>query len=151
MLKRFAIALWLGLLGGAALAQQQQAAPVQQIPSRLDAATGVASVVGAVNAQVTATINVPSGYAYITAIAVDACQDATGVLAANVTFTSTNIAGTPTWPYASPLSIEACYRSFENYPTPLKSAAPGTNVTVVSPSALLHTGFGIRLYYYIAP
>jgi hypothetical protein len=148
MFKRMALGLLLAL--GCSLAQAQNA-PVQQVPSRLDATGGVASAVGAVNTAETATITVPAGlYAYITAIGIEACENATGTAANLLTFTSTNLQGSPTWLF-SVTGAEICYRIFEPYATPLKSATAGTNVTIVSPVATATVGFGIRAYYYLAP
>jgi len=149
----FAFALLLALAAGAVA---QQGSLVQQSGSRLDA--GISVAIGTnnntVNQQSVATVTVPAGfYAYITAIALEECGDATGTAAVNVNFTSTGITGTPSWSYSASAanSLSTCTRQFESFSSPLKGSAPGTNVVITSPSALLHTGFGIRIYYYIAP
>jgi|SRR6516225_7093172 hypothetical protein len=143
----FAFLLW------ASLAQAQVPAPAQQTPSRLDAAQGVASAVGAINTAETATITVPAGlYAYITAIAIEVCTNATGTVASVATFTSTNLNGNPTWLYSITATAQICYRTFESFTAaPLKSAASGTNVTIASPAGQTNNGFGIRAYYFLAP
>jgi hypothetical protein len=140
--------LLLPLLWGGALAQTS----VQQSASRLDACTAVASAVGAVASQQTATITVSAGnYAYICAISLEVCTNATGTVQSNVTFTSTNLTGSPTWQYSMTATADICQRWFDGFASPLKSAVPGTNVTVVSPTSATNNNYGIRLYYYIAP
>ena len=127
-------------------------APVQQVPTRLDAGFGVATAVGAVNTQQIATITVPGGqYAYITGISIEECTNATGTVQSNVSFTSTNITGSPQWSYSQAATANVCQRWNENYATPLKSAAPGTNVAITSPSSATNNSYGIRMYYYLAP
>lgn len=146
MLKKLAAAIFVALFASAALAQ----APVQQSPTRLDAAVGVAYATGAINTANTATIVVPGGqYAYIVAIGLDACENATGTGVPLGTFTSTNINSSPTWLY-SVTGADVCYRFFEAFPSPLKSAAAGTNVTVVG-GAQTTVATAIRVYYYLAP
>ena len=146
MFRKIILALVAALFCSTALAQ----APVQQVPTRLDAAVGVAFATGAVNTANTATIAVPGGqYAYIVAIGLDACENATGTGVPLGTFTSTNLNGSPTWLY-SVTGADVCYRFFENFPAPLKSAAAGTNVTVVG-GAQTTVATAIRLYYYLAP
>lgn len=131
-----------------------QATSVQQAPTRLDAATGVAFAQAAVGSQSTATITVPSGLsAYITAVSMDTCADGTGGTAlANSNFTSTNIQSTPSWSVSFAGTANTCATAIrESYATPLKSSQPGVNVTVVSPGASAHNQFTIRVYYYLAP
>jgi hypothetical protein len=154
MHKILAAALWSVLLAGAASAQQGSL--VQQSGTRLDPAIFVAQGTNnnTVAQQSIATVTVPAGlYAYITGISLEECGDSTGTASVNVSYTTAGINGAPSFGYSSSTanSLSTCTRHNETFPTPLKSNAPGTNVTVTSPSALTHTGFGIRVYYYLAP
>lgn len=152
MIKKLLFALALLIAAIPAYAQQQQSAPIQQIPTKSDAAVGVASAVGAVNTAETATIAVPGGfYAYLVGIGIEVCTNATGTVASVSTFTSTNLNGNPTWLFSITASAEICYRTWESFNPPLKSALSGTNVTIVSPAAATNNGYGIRAYYYLAP
>lgn len=128
-------------------------AAVQQSPTRLDAATAVALPSGtAVNTQYTTTITVPAGqYAYITALSFDVCTDGTGTAANQVTFTSTNLSGSPVWPFSIAATASICQHWVDTIPGGLKSASPGTNVTIVTPVAALHNSYTVRAYYYLAP
>lgn len=146
------------LAGLCGVATAQQA--VQQTPQDLGAATW--SVVGTnfntINTQSVATVNVPAGqFAYITAILLTACQDATGTVAANLSFTSTGLGSgataSPQWAYGSALVVGSCISQpgLINFAKPLKSANPGTNVTITSPAAVAHTGFGIVIFGYFSP
>lgn len=131
-----------------------QATTVQQAPSRLDAATGVAFAQAAKGSVSTATITVPAGqFAYITGVSIDVCADGTGGNAyANANFTSTNIQSTPSWAVSSALAANTCAVPIrESYATPLKSSQSGTNVTVVGPTAGATNQQTIRVYYYLAP
>jgi hypothetical protein len=146
-------ALLLALTGAATA---QQGSLLQQSGSRLDAATNVAlgTNFNTVNSQSVATATATGGqYVYVTGISLEECGDGTGTAATNVNFTSTGLVGTPSWNYSATTgtSVSTCTRQVEVFATPLKGAAPGTNVVITSPSALLHTGFGIRIYFYLAP
>lgn len=148
-MRKFLLSLaLLPMLAGLAFGQ----ASVQQAPTRLDAATAVAVTGTAVNNQYTATITVPAGqYAYITAISFDVCTNGTGTAANQVTFTSTNLSGSPVWPFSVAATASICQHWQDTIPGGLKSSAPGTNVTVVTPAAATNNSYTVRLYYYLAP
>jgi len=149
MLKRFFFAALAALWAGVASAQ----VAIQQNATHLDAATAVAFAQAAVGSASTATITVPSGqYAYITAIGIDLAQDGTGVAVANSNTTAMgNISGGPQWTFSCPLTISSnCVGVRENFSVPLKSAAPGTNVTLTTGSGT-HIQYTVRIYYYLAP
>lgn len=151
MLNRFLIAIAPVLFAvTAALAQ----APVQQSGTHLDACTNVGYQT-ATSAQATLTVTPPAGqYVYICGFAFDVCNGGTaGTAQNNVTFTSSNIAGGPTWQYSFPAAINTCYtpQIREMLPIPLKSAAPGTNVVITSPATDTNVTYTIRMYYYFAP
>lgn len=143
----------LGLLALTSLAFGQ-ATSVQQSASRLDACGAVAYATAAQGAQATATITVPGGnYAYICAISLDTCANGTGGTAlANALFTSTNIQSTPSFQVSFAGTANTCATPIrESYAAPLKSSAPGVNVTVVSPTGSAQNIFSARIYYYLAP
>lgn len=151
----------LALYVGAASAQVAICNPssgtcVQQVPTRLDATTFVAQGTNnnTVNQQSVATVTVPGNMsAYITAIVIDVCGDATGTASTNVNFTSSGITGAPSWSFSSTTGTTAslCFHMGDQFAVPLKSSAPGTNVVITSPAAVLHTAFNIRIYGYFAP
>lgn len=150
-------ALVLAALAAAPVAAQTA---VQQSSTRLDAATftAVGTNWNTVNTQSTATITPPAGLSvYITAIYLSACQDATGGASSNVNFTTTGLGSgataSPQFALSQASAASTCtgQPGMINFATPLKSAAPGTNVTVVSPSAATHTGFGVEVFGYFAP
>jgi hypothetical protein len=148
-MKRFLIALIAALWAGIASAQ----VAIQQNPTHLDAATAVAFAQAAAGAASTATITVPSGqYAYITGIGIDLAQNATGAVVTNVNTTAmVNVSGGPQWSFSCVATANTnCVGVRENFPVPLKSAAPGTNVSLTAtPSA--QSQFTVRIYYYVAP
>lgn len=132
-------------------------AAVQQTATRFDAATAVAvsTNYNTVNSQAVATIVVPAGqYAYITRVELEAIQDGTATAAVNSAFTSTGLGtgatASPQWGFSLAATADATLYRDVNMTTALKSAAPGTNVTVTSPAAATHLGFGIKVYYYLA-
>lgn len=140
--------LMLPLLASLAFGQ----ARTQQDATRLDVATAVAVTGTAVNNQYTATITVPAGqYAYITAISFDVCTNGTGTAANQVTFTSTNLSGSPVWPFSIAATASICQHWQDVIPGGLKSAAAGTNVTIVTPAAATNNSYTVRIYYYLAP
>lgn len=140
--------LLLPLLSGLAFGQ----ARTQQDPTRLDVATAVAVTGTAVNNQYTATITVPAGqYAYITAISFDVCTNGTGTAANQVTFTSTNLSGSPVWPFSVAATASICQHWTDVIPGGYKSAAAGTNVTIVTPAAAANNSYTVRAYYYLSP
>lgn len=148
MMRKLTLAL-LALLFTAGLASAQVS--TQQSATHADAATAVAVTGTAVNNQYTATITVPAGqYAYITAISFDVCTNGTGTAANQVTFTSTNLSGSPVWPFSVAATASICQHWVDTIPGGLKSAAPGTNVTIVTPAAAANNSYTVRAYYYIA-
>lgn len=153
------------LLAGAALLAlgasafgQSAPPPVQQVGQHLDAATAaaVSTNFNTVNTQAVATVTPPAGqYVYITRIELEAVNDGTGTAGVNVNFTSTGLGSgataSPQWGLSTAATADANIYRDVNFGTPFKSAVAGQNVTVTSPSAELHTGFGIKIYYYFSP
>lgn len=129
---------------------------VQQSATRLDAGTMVAQGTNnnTINQQSIATVTVPGNLSfYMTALVIDICGDGTGTAATNVNFTSTGITGTPSWSYSATTgtSLSTCQHWGDQFAIPLKSAQPGVNVVITSPTAIAHTGFNIRVFGYFAP
>jgi hypothetical protein len=137
-------------LGGVGTASAQTS--TQQVQQHLDAAAPLCQGTNfnTINTQSVCTITAPAGqYVYITRIELEACEDATGTAATNVNFTSTGLGSiNPSWSLSMPLSAGLCSFREINFTTTLKSQTPGTNVVLTSPSALTHTGFGIKAYGY---
>lgn len=149
-MRKLALALSF-LVGLTTLAFAQ--AQTQQSPTRLDACTSV-GYAAATSAQATLTITPPSGqYVYMCGFSFDVCNSGTaGTAQNNVTFTSTNIVGLPTWQYSFAAAINTCVSPIREYlPTPLKSAAPGTAVVITSPATDTNVTYTIRVPYYFAP
>jgi hypothetical protein len=130
---------------------------VQQSGTHLDASTLACgySAAFAVAQQSTTTCTPQAGqFVYITTIAFDACNDATGTAVTPATFTSTNIPGLPTFgvamvtqaTYANP-----CWHWQVVFPSPVKSTAAGTAVTIVSPATAAHTAWQATVFGYSAP
>jgi hypothetical protein len=153
-----ALALSLGL-SGAVLAQQNTAPTVQQIGTRLDAltSTAVSTNYNTVNTQAVATVTPPAGqYAYITRIELEAIQDGTSTACVNCAFTSSGLGSgataSPQWGFSIAATADAVvFRDVNFGASPLRSAAPGTNVTITSPTAKTDLAFGIKVYYYTSP
>ena len=139
-------------------------APVQQDPTRLDAA-GSCSYAPAVNqtaASQTCTITPPPGmFVYVDSLIFKACLDGTASISSiQQNYTSTNI-GAPTIAWQTALLSAA---TITTNPTtnlcdtspqlvgssPLKSIAPGTAVTFVPPTAATHASFGMFVAYHFA-
>ena len=138
---------WLAILfASAALAQ----APIQQSGSRLDSAILVQT---SATSAATITIPVPAGqYAYITAIDIANCAGTAVTAAAVLTITTTNLNGVA-WTVGTGSTAGLCQPSpaAGNYANPIKSQAPGTNVTVVLPTFTTNQTIRATLYYYTAP
>jgi hypothetical protein len=150
---------FLGLLALALLCLPAAAqVTVQPSAQKLDAATTVCPItyssgaVPAVNVTSTATCTPPGGmFVYITGISFDVCTNGTGTAANQVTFTSTNLTGSPVWSFSIAATASICQHWQEPLSTPLKSTAAGTAVTIVSPAAAANNSYVTRVYAYYAP
>jgi hypothetical protein len=150
---------FLGLLALALLCLPAAAqVTVQPSAQKLDAATTVCPItyssgtVPAVNVTATATCTPPAGmFVYIVGLSFHVCTNGTGTAANQVTFTTTNITGSPTYPFSIAATASICQRWAEPLTTPLKSTAAGTAVTVVSPAAATNNSYDPRVYAYYAP
>src|SRR6185437_2408244 len=146
-----ALAAGIGFLAwlnqGVSVRAQSGASQVQQSATMLNVATKFATTTATVNSQVTATMT-PSGsnYVYITGIDLMVCQNGTATANTNLTFTSTNITGSPVWQESLAATANLC-APVHTIPlvTPLKSSTPGTAVTIVSPAAQTNTAFTVTV------
>ena len=125
---------------------------VQQTATRLDASSQFCTTTAVVNSQVTCTMTPPAGqYVYITSIDLMVCQNGTSTANSNLTFTTTNISGAPIFQESLGAVANTCAPQHTiALPVPLKSAAPGTAVTIVSPAAQTNTAFTITVSWYPA-
>ena len=147
-MKRIVLPVFLAaLISVAAFAQP---VPTQQQATRADACTAM-NATAVVNNQVTLTITPSAGqYVYLCGWDITASQDGTSTVNTNQSFTSTNIGG---WAFKYSLAATANLTMTQAFyfNIPVKSAAAGTAVTFVSPSAKAQTAFSINAYYYVAP
>lgn len=140
-------------------------APVQQDPTRLDAASSCsyAPAVNVAATSATCTITPPAGqFVYVDSLIVYACLDGTASISSiQQNFTSTNL-GNPSFAYetalisGSTITTNAtdvlCQSSGQLIGTsPLKSTVPGTAITIVPPAAATHASFGQFVAYHFAP
>lgn len=156
-MRRLALVLALSLgMSGVAFAQTI-VPPVQQSGQRLDAATLMCTntssgTLNAVNTVTTATCTPPAGqYVYVTAFNFDVCTNGTGSAVTNVTYTSTNLTGSPVWVFSLGATADICQHWGDAMATPLKSSQPGVAVTVVSPAAATNNSYSLRVYAYYGP
>lgn len=150
MIKKLLLGL-IGLLGLVGAAQAQQAQPVQQVPSHLDAATLVGSTSAAVNTAVTLTLAAIAGsYHYLSNLTLTLCQDTTGSTSLQLAVTSTNLGGFNTQ-IGQASAAGGCSSFPFQFPTLLKSSAPGTASTIVIPQPGAHGAGIINAFYEVAP
>ena len=146
-----AVALGAGLLIAPDANAQQ--IPVQQVGSKLDAATFFVQSAGGRTtcstsqdtvANETITITPPAGnYVYLTGVYIEVAGNATAASSATI-WTSTNLTGSPTWlanqTASSSSVLTSEYVISEMYPTGLKSTVAGTAVTIL-PTATSASAF----------
>lgn len=116
--------------------------------------TVLCSTAPAVNTQATCTVSVQGQqYAYITAIYFDVCTNGTGTAQNNVTFTSTGLQTSPSWPYSVAATASICqhWGDTGGGDAVLAKGNLGTNVVITSPAAATNNSYGIRVYGYLAP
>jgi hypothetical protein len=151
MLKRFTLAAVAAICLSSVGAFAQAATPTQSSPSRLDASQLVAT---SATSAATLTITPPSGqYVYINGVEVQNCAGGTAVTAAApTTVTTTNLGGVA-WTIGSGVTAGLCQPSpmSAGWAAPLKSAAPGTAVTIVLPTFATNQTIRVSAYYYFAP
>ena len=126
---------------------------VQQTATMLNAAPLACTTANGINAQVTCTLTpTPGQYVYITSIVMTACNNATGIAVTNLSFTTTNITGSPLFGVSIANAVNICAPPIVlSFVTPQKSSAPTTAVTIVSPAATAQTAFTISATGYSAP
>lgn len=149
LLSFFAVAA-LALAPIAAQAQVAQGNPVYWNASRQDVAQLVATTA---TSATTLTITPPSGQSvYVTEIRVTNCAGASAVTAAGVTsVTSTNLGG---YAYTVGSGVTAGLCAQDTADTfsgaGMKSAIPGTAVTVITPTFATNQTVRVSVYYYFA-
>lgn len=150
-LKSFVVLIAL-LLSAPAFAQQgvQNPSNATQVAITAQPALTTANVTAAINNTATLTITPPAGqFVYLCGLDIIVANDATGAVAAtDLSFTSTNIG---TWAYKYSMvgtaNTNGVDRSF-SWQNCIKSSAPTTAVTIVSPAANAHATYSINGYFY---
>ena len=130
-MKRLILFLTLALAVAAPLVAQT---PIQQSPTRLDAANRVDTNV---TSNTTTTLTPAAGeIVYVYEIDISNCAGSTAVGAAATTnITTTGLTGSPIWTLGSGVAAGSCDQTISlNYPTGMKSTTPGANVTFVIPT-----------------
>jgi hypothetical protein len=131
--------------------QGGQGTLVNQSSTRYDAGTTCAT---SATSAATITFSAVSGqYFYITEIDFQNVVGATAVTAAAATsVTTTNITGSPAWTMASGTTAGSATQIFSvNYPTGLKSSAPGTATTIVLPTFATNQTIRVNACGYYGP
>ena len=146
-----AVCLVLSVLSGEAFAQSVPGTLIQQSPTRLDAAGMVST---SASSAATITITPPASWnVYFSNIEITNCAGGTAVTAAApTTVTTTNLNGAA-WTVGSGVTAGLCQPSPANstFPLALKSAAPGTAVTIILPTFVTNQTVRVSAYYYFAP
>lgn len=139
-------------MNGGKVRAQNGPSLVQQTATRLDAAVQSCTTTATVASQVTCTMTPPAGqYVYITSIDLMVCQNATSTANTNLTFTTTNISGSPVFQESLAAVANTCTPQHTlSFPVPLKSQTSGTAVTIVSPASQTNTAFTITAMWYPA-
>ena len=155
---RLLLVLTLLALGAPGWAQ----APIQQLPTRLDAGSAIAvgTNFNTINTQsVATTVAPPAGqYVYVTGLLAGACEsNTTGTAVVNANFTTTNLFGLE-FAISVPATLGLCAGAGPTgapqwfpFPSPLKAAAPGLAVSLTSPTAGAQVGFITAIAFYTAP
>jgi hypothetical protein len=129
-----------------------QSTLIQHAPTVLNGCTPSHSD-AAINTLVTITITPPNGqYVYVCGIDFQVAHDNPGAAVAftTVKWTSTNLGGLA-YLFSLPAVVNTMYQQSYQYPFPVKSVAPGTAITFVSPPVNAHAMFSANVYYYFAP
>lgn len=148
-LSKLSLVAALGFLCLAAPAVHAQTI-TQQINSHADAAQFVST---SATTATTITITPPAGQSvYVTGVEITNCAGASAVSAAAVTSITTTNLGGASWTLGSGVSAGLCQPSPSagTFGLPLKSAAPGTAVTIVLPSFATNQTVRVSAYYYFA-
>lgn len=150
-MKKFAfgfMASFILLLATALVAQNQGllvtgATLVQQSAVHQDVATFMAQTNGAVNTNATTTIPAqPGQYININFLQITVCTNGTGTAQNQVSFTSTNLPGTPSFVYSVAATASICQHVFDG-PVNWKALIPGTAVTFVPPAAATNNSYQV--------
>lgn len=132
-------------------AQSQGGTQIFSVPSRADVTTNFST---SATSAATITISPPGNqYVYITAIEVQNCAGAAVTGAAPLSLTSTGLGGgtTPVWTIGTSGTAGMCNPAVtSSYYIPVKSNAPGTNVTFVLPTFTTNQVIRVNIWYYFA-
>lgn len=140
-----AVLIVLGLVACVTLAWAQSA--VQQTSTMLNA-VAAANYNGTAQGTITLTPP-PSWYVYVTDLDAQHCASGTaGAAGTPVFITSTNLPNLPRIGTDTLVPIATCIFRNVHFAQPLKSAAAGTAVTVVTPAAETNVTYNLNVYYY---
>jgi hypothetical protein len=129
-----------GLPGGVTAIQQSAArADAASFNNGTTAANCTTTQVSAANGTITVTP--PAGnFVYLASLTAQVANNSTGAASA-AALSTTNLTGAPAWLVSEQAAAEAVTEQVNQvFPTGLKSAVPGTNVTIV-PTATLASGY----------
>ena len=129
---------------------------IQQSPTQLNACSLAQNKQATAGAVGTITITPPAGqYVYICEVDTLECNGASAITAAAPLFvTTTGLGGNPQYMVpVGPATAGVCMPAqIYLYPNgALKSAASGTNVTFVGPTAVTNQTINLNVVYYFAP
>jgi hypothetical protein len=133
---------------------------IQQSPTTLNACTLSQNKQATAGAVGTITITPPAGqYVYLCELDVHSCAGASAITGAAPLFvTSTGLgANNPQWMLptggngVTANNAGSCYDQNYFYPGGLKSAATGTNVTIVGPTSATNQTVNVNAIWYYAP
>lgn len=133
-------------------AQSQGGTQIFTVPSRQDVTTNFST---SATSAATITVSPPGNqYVYITALEVMNCAGTTVTAAAPLSLTTTGLGGgtTPVWTIGTAGTAGMCNPAVtSSYYIPIKSNAPGTNVTFVLPTFTTNQVIRVNVWYYFAP
>lgn len=144
-------ALLLGMAAAVPYAQTVGGTLVYTASSRQDVTTNFAT---SATSAATITISPPGNqYVYITGIEVMNCAGTTVTSASPLSLTTTGLGGgtTPVWTLGTTGTAGMCNPAVtSSYYIPIKSNAPGTNVTFVLPTFTTQQTVRVNVWYYFA-
>ncbi len=127
----------------------------QQSPTMLNACGVLASATAAVGTGATATVTVPNAqFTYICGIEITlVCGTTTCTAIAATAITTANLGGLAFTLPSTGMGAAAgtATVAYFMYPNPLKSAAPGTTITVGATPAVANGVWRVNIYGYFAP
>jgi hypothetical protein len=123
---------------------------VQRSPTDLQACS-VSHGDAAINTLVTLTVTPPAGqYVYLCGWDYQVATNGTATAQSNVKWTSTNLGGLAV-EYSTPATANTTIVGTYYFNVPIRSATPGTAITIVSPAIAAQNAYSANAYYYFAP